>query len=47
VGLEIRGARLLSFRPRAPASLDYVVGALELHDALSQRTPSLVRAAPI
>lgn len=47
VGLEIRGARLMSFRPRATASLDDVERALELHDALSQRIPSVVRAAPI
>lgn len=47
VGLEICGARLMSFRPRDTTSLDDVAGALELHDALSQRVPSVVRAAPI
>lgn len=47
VGFEIRGARLMTFRPRATASLDDVALALDLHDALSARIPSVVRAAPI
>lgn len=47
VGFEIRGARLMTFRPRPTTSLDDVGLALELHDALSERIPRIVRAAPI
>lgn len=47
VGLEIRGARLMTFRPRATSSLDDVRLALELHDSLSAQIPSVVRAAQI
>ncbi|HEU4355237.1 MAG TPA: hypothetical protein VFT27_06575 [Actinomycetota bacterium] len=47
VGFEIRGARLMTFRPRSTTSLDDVGLALGLHDALSERIPRVVRTAPI